>query len=411
MNPYTENPDTMAEDPLAKLQQDALNMVDKCIECGSCYIDCAFNNYGDDPDQCQDWIRESNDFLLGKQKDISDELKDANLKCAECNRCFNSCPEGIYRRHGNMLMKHKAGNPLRHRVNIHPYSNWKIKQPVIEKLTVSRWNGEEKDWYHKSLNQIKPAEVLLYHGCYVYLQAAQCIKLEKMLIAAGVRFVSVGKLEYCCGTFGFYRGHSDMPAIKPRLLKMVEQVRPKRIITNCGHCLNAMSDLTHRQEDEPIPVSHAAEELLELAVANRLDFSHLGEHYSIHDSCNFRALHGDHGPLRQLLRRFGSIKEMLHHGHSSKCCGDVSRYYASEHILSDNRKGKIREFVATGADQMITVCAGCYEHFHNNPRLHTTDLIDVAYKAFASARAERVADSTAPDIIWENMAPVIKEGE
>ncbi len=411
MNPYTDNPDTMAEDPAAELQQDALNMVNKCIECGSCYVDCAFHNYGDDPAQCQSWIRESNDFLRGKIKGLSVELKDANLKCAECNRCFNSCPEGIYRRHGNMQMKHMTGNPLRHSVNIHPYSNWHIKQPAIDKLVVSKWNDEEKDWYHNKLNQIKPAEVLLYHGCYVYLQAAQCIKLEKMLTAAGVSYVSIGKLEYCCGTFGFYRGTNDMQTIKPRMQEMLEKVNPKRIITNCGHCLNAMSDLARHQPGEPLPVRHAAEELLELAIAKRLDFSHLGEHYSIHDSCNFRALQDDHGPLRQLLRRFGSIKEMLHHGRKSKCCGDVSGYYAKEHIADDNRKVKTREFVASGADQMITVCAGCFEQFHKYPQLHTIDLIDVVYKAFATARAETAAESTPSDLAWENMTPVSKESK
>jgi succinate dehydrogenase/fumarate reductase-like Fe-S protein len=93
VNPQTENPDTFAEDPIAVLKVDALKMVGCCIECGSCYIDCAFNNYGSDPAGCQAWIRESNDHLLGKRKDISDELNDANFKCAECNRCFNSCPE------------------------------------------------------------------------------------------------------------------------------------------------------------------------------------------------------------------------------------------------------------------------------------------------------------------------------
>jgi Fe-S oxidoreductase len=399
----------MAEDPLESLRRDALAMVEKCIECGSCYIDCAFNNYGDDAARCQQWIRESNDYLLRKEKKLPPELYDANFKCAECNRCFNSCPERIYRRHGNMMMKHMAGNPLRHRLNIHPYSNWKVKQPAIEKIVVSRWEERERNWYEKGLNRMEKADVLLYHGCYVYLQAAQCIRLEEMLASAGVSYTSVGKLEYCCGTFAFYRGHSDMGSIKPRLLEMVERVQPKRIITNCGHCLNAMSDLAGHMDGEEIPVLHSAEELLSLVVAGKIDFSHMGETYTIHDSCNFRSLHDSHGPLRKLLRRFGNIHEMLHHGRKGKCCGDVSRYYAPDHILADNRKVKIREFVGSGADRMITVCAGCFEHFHNNPRLKTIDLIDVAYRSFAAAKAEDAAEPAAAPIKWENMAPIIEE--
>ncbi len=256
MNSLTENPDTFCDDPLDALRKDALGMVDKCIECGSCYIDCAFGNYGDEPHDCRKWIRESNDFLRGKTKELTPELVDANLKCAECNRCFNSCPEGIYRRHGNMMMKHLTGNPLRHRINIHPYSNWRIKQPAIEKFVVSKWATEEQDWYN-GLNELKPAEILLYHGCYVYLQAAQCMKLEKMLQAAGVSYTAVGNLEYCCGTFGFYRGGDDMKSIRPRLLEMVRKVQPKRILTNCGHCYNAMCDLAGNLKSDSPPPCHS----------------------------------------------------------------------------------------------------------------------------------------------------------
>ena len=101
---------------------------------------------------------------------------------------------------------------------------------------------------------------------------------------------------------------------------------------------------------------------------------------------------------------------MLSHGKDSRCCGDVSHYYAPEHIEQYNRKIKVREFVASGADQMVTVCAGCYEHYHTKAQLHPVDLIDVAYKAFAVARAEDLEERKTPQIKWENMAPVI-EGE
>ncbi len=409
MNPNTENPDTFSSQPLQSLKQDALAMVQKCIECGSCYVDCAFNNYGDDPEKCQQLIRESNDFLQGKSQKISKELIEANFKCAECNRCHNSCPEGIYRRHGNMMMKHMVGNPLHLRLNIHPYSNVTVKQPAIEQFVVSKWKQEEKDWY-SSLNNLKPAEVLLYHGCYVYLQANQCIKLEKMLKAAGITYTAVGKLEYCCGCFAFYRGHDDSKSINPRLMEMVKKVKPKRIITNCGHCFNSMSDLTRNLEGyKPPKVRHASEELLDLNIKRKLEFAHLGETYTIHDSCNFRTLHSDQGALRKMLKRIGAIHEMLSHGTKSRCCGDVSKYYDSEHINKVNRKIKIREFVSSGADKMVTVCAGCYENYYTNPQLHTVDLIDIMYEAFAVARAEDINKESKKNIQWENMAPLIKE--
>jgi Fe-S oxidoreductase len=238
------------------------------------------------------------------------------------------------------------------------------------------------------------------------------MKLEEMLTAAGVSFTTVGKLEYCCGTFGFYRGHDDMGSIKPRFLEMASRVQPKRIITNCGHCYNAMSDMANILDspvEKPV-VRHAAEELLELNIDKRLDFAHLGNNFTIHDSCNFRTLHDEHGPLRSFLRRIGSIHEMLSHGKRSKCCGDVSRYYAPDHIDEDNRKVKIREFVSSGADNMVTVCAGCYENFYQNPQLKVIDLIDIAFEAFAVARAEDLAEEQRHDIKWINMAPVI-EGE
>jgi len=411
VNSQTENPDTFSNDPLTDLKQDALNMVGNCIECGSCYIDCAFSNYGDDPEQCRQWIRQSNDFLSGKIKTVDRGLVEANFRCAECNRCHHSCPESIYRRHGNMMMKHMIANPMKHRVNIHPYSNYQVKQAAIEKFVLSKWKEEEKQWYFERLNEFKQADVLLYHGCYVYLQAAQCMKLEKMLGAAGVSYVSVGKLEYCCGTFGFYRGHSDMDKIKPGLVEMVDRVRPKRIISNCGHCLNAMLDLINNSESSSRPdIRHCAEELLELSIEKKLDLAYLETTFAIHDSCNLRSLHDQQGPLRKLIRRVGMIHEMMSHGKSSRCCGDVSRYYDKKHIDEINRQVKVREFVSSGADEMITACAGCYENYHTNPQLHTVDLIDVIYRAFAKARAEDMElERENSNICWENMCPIGSE--
>ena len=415
MNPITENPDTFHPNALDELKKDALHMVARCIECGSCYVDCAFGNYGDDPAECQAMIRESNDFLLGKIDTVSDRLKDATLKCAECNRCFSSCPEGIYRRHGNMMMKHMLGNPLAKRLNIHPFSNWRVKQPAIEKTVIPKWPAREQDWYRNTLNRLQEADVLLYHGCYVYLQAAQILRLEEMLDAAGVSWVSVGKLEYCCGSFGFYRGHSDMEKIRPRFFEMMEVVKPKRILTNCGHCFNAMSDLVRNldwPEEKLPPVRHAAEELLDLATEGKLDFAHIGETYTVHDACNFRSLHDGNSALRRLIRRIGSIHEMLSHGKGSKCCGDVSRYYAPGHIDADNRKVKTREFVSSGCDHMLTVCAGCFESFHGNPQLRVMDFIDLAYKAYAKAKAEdaELAQRNV-GVLFENMSPVIEAND
>ena len=65
------------------------------------------------------------------------------------------------------------------------------------------------------------------------------------------------------------------------------------------------------------------------------------------------------------------------------------------------------EFVASGAENLVTVCAGCYENYHNKPELKTIDMIDVIYKAFAGARLETdaVSDRKAPQK-WQNMVPV-----
>ena len=236
------------------------------------------------------------------------------------------------------------------------------------------------------------------------------MKLEKMLESAGVAFTTVGKIEYCCGTFAFYRGHSDMDTIKPRLVDMAKKVNPKRIITSCGHCYNAMIDLTNQIEESKRPiVRHPVEELFELNADRKIEFAHLGDTYAIHDSCNFRNLHDDHSRLRSFLRRIGTIHELASHGKKSQCCGDVSRYYAPPHIDKVNRMTKVREFVSSGADHLVTVCAGCDESFHNLSAFEHVDLVDVAYKAFSVALAEDIAAEKSQKIQFENMAPVIDE--
>ena len=52
----------------------------------------------------------------------------------------------------------------------------------------------------------------------------------------------------------------------------------------------------------------------------------------------------------------------------------------------------------------------CDESFHNVPELEHVDLIDVAYDAFAIARAEDMAADEHREFMFENMAPVMEEG-
>lgn len=387
MNPHTENPDIFADQPVEALRQDALAMVEQCSGCGLCYLRCAFANYGDDPAVCRQWVRESNDYLLGRIDSLNPELTEATFRCAQCNRCRVQCPKGTYRRHGNLMIKHLVGNRLRHRLNIHPHSHWQFKQPALDLFSVSKWKTAERDWYRHRLNNIRPAEVLLYHGCYVYSQAAQCLKLEEMLTAAGVTFTTVGKLKYCCGSFAFYRGHNAMARIKPRLISLVENIAPQRILTNCGHCFNAMSDLAeHLPRGRRPAVRHAAEELLDLHLAGRLPLARLGEAYAIHDACNLRSLHADTSPLRALLRRLGEIRELLLHGAAGGCCGDVIRYSEYQRIAEKNLRNKVSEFQASGAGQLVTVCAGCHETLQAATSLPLTDLIDLVHQAFTRSR-------------------------
>ena len=172
-----------------------------------------------------------------------------------------------------------------------------------------------------------------------------------------------------------------------------------------------MVDLAaHLDEDERPDVRHPVEELLDLNIDRRLEFAHLGKTYSIHDSCNFRSLHDPHGPLRSFLRRVGAIHELMSHGKRGKCCGDVSRYYAPEHIHENNRRDKIREIIGSGADTLVTVCAGCDESFRNVGAFDYVDLMDVAYEAFSRARAEDAEAAKNRDMLFENMAPVMEVG-
>jgi Fe-S oxidoreductase len=384
--PWSQPTHGVCDSALDHYQQSVEEEFKKCIECGACYISCPFDLWGSNDEERQQAIRDANDFIFNR-KPITEFLKSEIFSCAECDHCHQTCPAGIHRKHANMLIKLRIQPRHVDRLRAHPARLRGTKQYFFEKLTTRKWSPPEQAWY-AALNEKRQSDTLLYHGCYVASTKNDCMKLGEMLAHAGIDHVAFGKFEYCCGQFGLYRGVSDLCETSPKLIEMVEATQPKEIITNCGHCREAVESVLKMMNNTTIRVLHPAEKLLELVQQQKLRMKFLDQSVTIQDSCLFSQKQPD-SPVRNLLARAVDLYENKDSLQNALCCGDVSHVAAPEKIHHYNQS-RVRTFNEMDADHLAVYCAGCNDIYSAFDELKTRDLIDIVYQSWQEELKETI---------------------
>lgn len=217
-------------------------------------------------------------------------------------------------------------------------------------------------------------EVLFWVGCAgAYDPAAQATTRAMVAILehAGIRYAVLGKNERCSGDparragneYLYYQLATENVAVLDDAMatRLLDADAPKRIVTACPHCYNALLN-DYPQLGGRYAVAHHTELLDELVAAGRLPPLELGQGTTYHDPCYLGRHNGVYeAPRRALRSGGGTIDEMPRSREKSFCCGAGGAQFWKEEAPGREKvaDARMREATATGATTVAAACPFC----------------------------------------------------
>lgn len=306
-------------------------------------------------------------------------------KCTMCGFCGEVC---------ELVKVTPPHLPVHEMINI-------IKAELIEQgIEVSKgekrildFMKKEKNPFGVSMNKRRQAprtvlnpkaKIAIFTGCFNTLKRRNtfdaCIKiLEK----AQVDF-SLLDDEWCCGAPLLDMGYrKEISKVAEHNMKEVEKIGAEKIVFLCPHCLNIFSSFYPQITTTKINAefSYVTQFFLDLARKNLLKFSNSNKPHkkvALHDPCYLARYIDDVESIRELLKYIPSVElvEMRRNRNETYCCGagggvKISDPDYSEWIGMD----RTREFINTGANELITSCPHCMNHFLDVKKKMGKDLL------------------------------------
>ncbi|MEW5946484.1 MAG: (Fe-S)-binding protein [bacterium] len=323
---------------------------DACEECGRCLMNCPV--MGLDEAGARAEMRAMRGGGAGKH---------VLRRCESCFACNLVCPNQanpaqlfIERFRG----EYRSRGMPRRALHFQPHEEENFRTYVIrrlpadEKRTLKRWADTS------------PCEEFAYPGCNMctspYLAGAGFLK------DLNIR----GAPEYCCGEMYYRTGMFDrLEESAARLNLFLEKLRAKRMMVLCNAGYNMFTNVLPRfglkaevQVTSFLPWLWERIEGGEIRIERRLGMS-----ATIQDSCYGKVLGEAYYSLpRKILERLGvEVREMAHAKECSYCCGigggfPPGRMY-HPYWIGRATVRSVMEARRTGADAVVTYCAGCLQ--------------------------------------------------
>lgn len=309
--------------------------------------------------------------------------------CTTCRACEEICPVSI--QHLDFLMEMRKNLVMMEAQFPHDL------QPLFENLEnqSNPWglgNESRASWW-KELNvklmaDHPDAEYLYYVGCAGYfdergsrIAAATATLLQK----AGIDFAVLGSEESCCGDPARRAGNEYLAQILiENTIKTINKYSPRRIITGCPHCFNALKN-EFPEFNGNYEVIHHTVLIEELMRTGKLAYKKT-EHGTLtyHDACYLGRWNDNYRAPRNIIKHIAGNKffrEMPHHQARALCCGA-----GGAHLFMEDNLGKsinaerFEEAHSTEAETVITACPYCNLMLTDASQAceSTTQVLDIA---------------------------------
>jgi Fe-S oxidoreductase/nitrate reductase gamma subunit len=199
----------------------------------------------------------------------------------------------------------------------------------------------------RTIDEHPTPEVLFWVGCAPSFdpQSQKSARAFAQLMQhAGVDFAVLGKQECCTGDSARRAGNEYLfTQLAEENVSTLNRVAPKRIVTTCPHCMNALGN-EYRPFGGEYTVSHHTEFLDELVSAGKLQpVTKSVAAIAFHDPC-YLGRHNDvYDAPRNVLRVLNqSLTELPRNRENSFCCGAGGAQFWKEEEPGDERISSAR---------------------------------------------------------------------
>lgn len=215
----------------------------------------------------------------------------------------------------------------------------------------------------------------------------------KILEHAGIDYAILGKAEKCTGDparragneYLYYQlAFENVTLLNDTLLdETLNEGTPKRIVTTCPHCFNALLN-DYPQLGGDYQVVHHTQLIEELMQVGKLPPLELSEQITYHDPCYLGRHNGVYDAPRKVLEQNSSaFTEMPRHRNNSFCCGAGGAQFWKEEEPGSMRvsENRFQEAQATGAKKVAAACPFCKSMLGSSASAQQEDapeVIDIA---------------------------------
>lgn len=218
-------------------------------------------------------------------------------------------------------------------------------------------------------NGVESAEYLWFVGCagsFDDRNTAVSVALARLMNKAGIDYAILGQRELCNGDPARRSGNEFVfQQLALQNVATFEELGVKKIITQCAHCFNTLSN-EYPQFGGEYEVVHHSQLLAELLNQGRINepVREDGEAKRIayHDAC-YLGRHNDvYLAPREVVGGSGNeVVEMPRHGTRSLCCGaGGARFWMEEKTGKKVNIERAQEALGTEADEIAVACPFCF---------------------------------------------------
>jgi len=288
--------------------------------------------------------------------------------CTTCGACVEVCPVN--------------NEPMRDILDIR--RNLSMMESNFPKQLETAFKGMERNqnpWNVSQADRMKWAEglnvptieqnaepdILWWVGCAPATDAraqktAQAF--AKILHTAGVNFAVLGRNESCTGDSARRAGREDIFfALASQNVEILNEVKPKRIVTTCPHCLHTIKN-EYPAFGGNYEVVHHTQFINELVGAGKISLEVERDQFKVtfHDPCYLGRHNRVFDAPREVLQSTGALTiEMPRNSAKSFCCGAGGAQMWKEEEQGSGRvnEARFKEARATGASTLAVGCPFC----------------------------------------------------
>jgi len=394
--------------------------LDACTACGRCQEACPAYAWGAPLSprnlilDLRDHLRTHGPALAAGRVDaapklVGETIADAALwACTSCGACVEECPVHI-----EPLPKitHMRRHLAMEEVRLPQTLQDALKSLEDRAHPYKGANGDRTEW-SKGLDlplagDTENYDVLYWVGCTASFDARSqkvARSLIELLRLANVSVAVLGDAEPCCGDPARRMGHEFLyDQLARSNVELLQSVKPKRIVTACPHCLNALGN-EYRQFGGDFDVVHHTQLLDELVERGELKITAADlAKVTYHDPCYLGRYANQYGAPRRLIDAAGAPRvEMARSRSKSFCCGGGGGHA----WMADTAPGRkcineirAREAGATGAATLAVSCPFCMRMLEDGVKaagdagLAVRDVAEVLLESAAHAAAQPISAS------------------